>query len=162
MYKEGASYALFAGKDASRALAKMSFLPEDVNSRNVSDLTEREVTHTSIDRAPTRFLIFDARGKFSQIGPRNSRKRSSILWLGVSPKFILVPRRLITILPLFPLSIQSSTIEINGERSSHTPSATAILLWTLRASSDCPPTPQRYDRTMSLSAVRLAELDFAP
>lgn len=42
MYKEGATYHLFAGKDVSRALAKMSFKPEDVNSREVSDLSDQE------------------------------------------------------------------------------------------------------------------------
>lgn len=42
MYKAGATYHLFAGKDVSRALAKMSFKDEDVNSRDVSDLDEKE------------------------------------------------------------------------------------------------------------------------
>jgi len=38
MYGVGGPYHLFAGKDSSRALAKMSFAPEDVNSTEVSDL----------------------------------------------------------------------------------------------------------------------------
>lgn len=42
MYKPGATYNLFAGKDASKALAKMSFQDEDLNSRDLSDLTETQ------------------------------------------------------------------------------------------------------------------------
>merc|ERR1719313_2636240 len=42
MYGPGGPYHLFAGIDASRCLAKMSFKPEDINSRDVSDLTEEE------------------------------------------------------------------------------------------------------------------------
>jgi membrane-associated progesterone receptor component len=36
-------YSVFAGRDASRALAKMSFDPADLNSSNISDLTEDEL-----------------------------------------------------------------------------------------------------------------------
>jgi hypothetical protein len=36
-------YSVFAGRDASRALAKMSFDPADLNSSNISDLTEDEI-----------------------------------------------------------------------------------------------------------------------
>jgi membrane-associated progesterone receptor component len=43
MYKPGAGYHRFAGLDASRALAKMSFEPEDVGSRDCSDLTPAQV-----------------------------------------------------------------------------------------------------------------------
>jgi membrane-associated progesterone receptor component len=42
-YGPGGSYHLFAGIDASRALAKMSFEPEDVNSSDLSDLTEEQL-----------------------------------------------------------------------------------------------------------------------
>jgi membrane-associated progesterone receptor component len=42
-YGEGGPYHLFAGLDASRALARMSFVPEDVNNPNISDLTEKEL-----------------------------------------------------------------------------------------------------------------------
>merc|ERR1712023_253147 len=42
-YKPGATYNVFAGRDASRALGKMSFLPEDVDSLDLSDLTETQV-----------------------------------------------------------------------------------------------------------------------
>ncbi|CAM9435996.1 unnamed protein product, partial [Heterosigma akashiwo] len=42
-YMEGAAYHLFAGKDASRALAKMSFKDEDVNSTELKDLSEKEL-----------------------------------------------------------------------------------------------------------------------
>ena len=42
MYAEGGPYFLFAGKDVSRALAKMSFKPEDVESLDVSDLTTEQ------------------------------------------------------------------------------------------------------------------------
>jgi membrane-associated progesterone receptor component len=42
-YGPGGPYHRFAGRDASRALAKMSFKPEDINSRDLSDLTEEQV-----------------------------------------------------------------------------------------------------------------------
>lgn len=42
MYRPGSSYAIFAGIDASRALGKMSFEPADLQSRDVSDLTEAQ------------------------------------------------------------------------------------------------------------------------
>jgi membrane-associated progesterone receptor component len=39
-YGPGGAYHHFAGVDASRALAKMSFQPEDIQSHDLSDLTE--------------------------------------------------------------------------------------------------------------------------
>lgn len=42
MYGPEGGYKLFAGLDASRALAKMSFKPEDVNSTELGDLTLSE------------------------------------------------------------------------------------------------------------------------
>ena len=42
LYGPGGSYSIFAGKDASRALAKMSFEPDDINSSNLHDLTEEQ------------------------------------------------------------------------------------------------------------------------
>lgn len=42
MYAEGASYHRFAGKNVSRALAKMSFDPADIESTDLSDLTEKQ------------------------------------------------------------------------------------------------------------------------
>jgi membrane-associated progesterone receptor component len=39
-YGPGGAYHHFAGVDASRALAKMSFQPEDIQSHDISDLTE--------------------------------------------------------------------------------------------------------------------------
>ena len=42
MYGPGGPYHLFAGIDASKALAKMSFKPEDVSSRDLSDLTDEQ------------------------------------------------------------------------------------------------------------------------
>lgn len=41
-YGKGCSYHRFAGVDASRALAKMSFDPKDVENTDCSDLTEKE------------------------------------------------------------------------------------------------------------------------
>jgi len=41
-YGPGCSYHRFAGKDASRALAKMSFDPEDTENTDVSDLTDKQ------------------------------------------------------------------------------------------------------------------------
>ena len=41
-YGPGCSYHRFAGKDASRALAKMSFDPEDAENPDVSDLTDTQ------------------------------------------------------------------------------------------------------------------------
>lgn len=43
MYGKGEAYHIFAGIDASRALAKMSFDEGDVTSRDLSDLTESQV-----------------------------------------------------------------------------------------------------------------------
>jgi membrane-associated progesterone receptor component len=43
MYGAGGPYHIFAGIDASRALAKMSFDAEDLSSRDLSDLTESQV-----------------------------------------------------------------------------------------------------------------------
>jgi len=43
MYKPGSSYHLFAGKDSSRALAKMSFDAADVGSRDLTDLTPEQL-----------------------------------------------------------------------------------------------------------------------
>lgn len=43
MYKEGATYHLFVGIDASKALAKMKFDEEFLRSRDLSDLNEREL-----------------------------------------------------------------------------------------------------------------------
>jgi len=40
-YGAGGGYNRFAGKDASRALAKMSFEPEDIENSNVDDLEEK-------------------------------------------------------------------------------------------------------------------------
>ncbi len=42
MYGSGGPYNRFAGRDASRALAKMSFEAADVNSTDLSDLTPAE------------------------------------------------------------------------------------------------------------------------
>lgn len=42
MYGKGGPYFLFAGIDASKALAKMSFKPEDLSSRDLTDLTPEQ------------------------------------------------------------------------------------------------------------------------
>lgn len=42
LYSSGGPYYIFSGIDASRALAKMSFSPEDLASRDLSDLSESE------------------------------------------------------------------------------------------------------------------------
>lgn len=41
-YGQGCTYNRFAGKDASRALAKMSFDPQDVENPDISTLTDKE------------------------------------------------------------------------------------------------------------------------
>ncbi len=41
-YGQDGPYHIFAGRDASRALAKMSFQPEDVESSDLSDLTDEQ------------------------------------------------------------------------------------------------------------------------
>lgn len=43
MYGKGCSYFRFAGKDVSRALAKMSFDPNDIDNPSVSDLEESKL-----------------------------------------------------------------------------------------------------------------------
>lgn len=43
MYGEGGPYHIFAGRDVSRALAKMSFDPEALESRDLSDLTPQQL-----------------------------------------------------------------------------------------------------------------------
>ena len=43
-YAKGCSYHRFAGKDASRALAMMSFEPADIDSTNLSDLDDTKTT----------------------------------------------------------------------------------------------------------------------
>jgi membrane-associated progesterone receptor component len=43
MYGKGGPYQRFAGKDASRALALMSFDPKDVENTDISDLDEKKV-----------------------------------------------------------------------------------------------------------------------
>tara|TARA_Y100000816_G_C26071464_1_gene563639 strand:- start:581 stop:1165 length:585 start_codon:yes stop_codon:yes gene_type:complete len=41
-YKEGGPYEIFAGKDVSVALAKMSFDKKDIDNNNISSLNEEE------------------------------------------------------------------------------------------------------------------------
>merc|ERR1711862_571811 len=43
MYGPGGPYHRFAGKDLSRALAKMSFDPKDLENTDITDLTEKEI-----------------------------------------------------------------------------------------------------------------------
>ena len=43
MYGPGGPYHKFAGRDISRALAKMSFEPEDLDNTDISDLTDRQI-----------------------------------------------------------------------------------------------------------------------
>lgn len=43
IYQPGGSYGIFAGKDATRALAKMSFEKADLESRDISDLSEQDL-----------------------------------------------------------------------------------------------------------------------
>lgn len=51
MYGKGGPYNRFAGKDASRALALMSFDPKDVENTDISDLEEKQlkVLHDWVD-----------------------------------------------------------------------------------------------------------------
>lgn len=43
MYGPGGPYEKFAGRDVSRALAKMSFAKEDLENTDISDLTEKQM-----------------------------------------------------------------------------------------------------------------------
>lgn len=43
MYGKGGPYNRFAGKDASRALALMSFDPKDIENTDTSDLEEKQL-----------------------------------------------------------------------------------------------------------------------
>jgi membrane-associated progesterone receptor component len=43
MYGHGGPYHIFAGKDASRALAKMSFQADDLASHDLTDLTPEQL-----------------------------------------------------------------------------------------------------------------------
>ena len=54
MYGKEGPYHIFAGIDASRALAKMSFKPEDLNSTDLSDLTEEQ--RKTLDDWETKFI----------------------------------------------------------------------------------------------------------
>jgi len=42
-YSKDGPYAMFAGKDVSRALAKMSFQPEDLNNSDLNDLNQQQL-----------------------------------------------------------------------------------------------------------------------
>lgn len=55
MYGKGGPYFLFAGIDASKALAKMSFKEEDLNSRDLSDLTPEQLK--TLKDWETKFII---------------------------------------------------------------------------------------------------------
>jgi membrane-associated progesterone receptor component len=55
MYAEGGPYHLFAGKDVSRALAKMSFKDEDISSYDTTDLNEEQLK--TLDEWETKFII---------------------------------------------------------------------------------------------------------
>jgi membrane-associated progesterone receptor component len=43
MYRDGAGYSMLAGRDASRALGKMSLSAEDLSSSDISDLTPAQL-----------------------------------------------------------------------------------------------------------------------
>lgn len=55
MYGAGGPYNIFAGRDASRALAKMSFKPEDLNSSDLSDLTPEQ--QKTLAEWETKFIV---------------------------------------------------------------------------------------------------------
>jgi membrane-associated progesterone receptor component len=63
MYGKGGPYNLFVGVDASRALAKMSFKEEDLNSRETGDLTPEQ--QKTLAQWETKFI--DAR-KYPVVG----------------------------------------------------------------------------------------------
>jgi membrane-associated progesterone receptor component len=55
MYSEGSSYHVFAGRDASRGLAKMSLSPEDCASSDLSDLTPAQLK--TLDEWVNKFAV---------------------------------------------------------------------------------------------------------
>lgn len=52
MYGNGASYHCFAGRDASRAMAKLSFEEEDLSNNNIDDLSpfEKDILRDWVDK----------------------------------------------------------------------------------------------------------------
>eukprot|EP00943_MAST-04B_sp_MAST-4B-sp1_P009021 g9021.t1 len=71
MYKQGATYSVFTGHDASRALAKMSLEADDVENTNISDLSLSEVY--TLDKWYIKF-----EGKYNRVGvidfPKNAMR----------------------------------------------------------------------------------------
>lgn len=55
MYGRGGPYFLFAGIDASKALARMSFKPQDLTSRDLSDLTPEQLK--TLDDWEKKFIV---------------------------------------------------------------------------------------------------------
>lgn len=77
-YGPGGAYALFAGKDASRALAKMSFEPQDLNG-DISSLTPMELS--SLNDWEYKFT-----SKYVKVGTIRRAAPAEEVYGGISPE----------------------------------------------------------------------------
>ena len=75
-YGPGANYECFAGRDASRALAKLSFAEEDLNNLNTSDLSVAE--RDELSNWETRFGGLFSIENFAVLGNSSQELKDSL------------------------------------------------------------------------------------